>query len=205
MSLQVGHIYYARKFLAQANQPWDEAAFVVGTVFPDIRYLAKLEREVTHFDTVELKEVLTESDAFKAGFIFHSYLDILRDAYFQQQLGVKFGQEPAAVISKLIEDQWLHSGIHDWPKVIGYFDVAYPNETQITSVEFVRQWHNLWQRYFRSGPSTKSWDEVAKGIGYPADLLAAAIQCYPKVAQDPNVNDTIKDFETYFEEKLNGQ
>lgn len=56
-------------------------AFLVGTLFPDIRYITHFPREKTHFNVNSLKEVGETSSPFDAGMKFHAWVDRVREEF----------------------------------------------------------------------------------------------------------------------------
>ena len=83
MAMQATHIILANKiyhkFLADKNL----AEFLIGNVFPDIRYIDKIPREQTHFANVTLKD-LKNADSFMAGVKCHSMVDELREKFLAE-------------------------------------------------------------------------------------------------------------------------
>lgn len=77
----VVHIYSAELFFKYCKQTYtrtQQEAFIRGTLFPDIRYIAHLSRTATHKQKVTLTQVCAEKDPFTAGKLFHSYIDDAR-------------------------------------------------------------------------------------------------------------------------------
>jgi hypothetical protein len=83
MAAPIMHIVLAIKVLALLPATIDKAAFIVGTSFPDIRYRAHIDRDVTHIEPVSWKMVAEEQNSFRAGMLFHNLVDILRIHYFE--------------------------------------------------------------------------------------------------------------------------
>src|SRR5438132_13939173 len=82
MAAPIAHIFLAVQMLAGPfHGLFDEKEFIVGTSFPDIRYLKVVSREETHFSHVTLEDIVQETDSFKAGMLFHSFVDEQREAY----------------------------------------------------------------------------------------------------------------------------
>lgn len=81
MPAQLTHIAYAQKFLENHSQ-YDEAAFLRGTTFPDIRRLADIAWARTHYYYVEPADIEAESDSWQAGLMVHGYFDRLWNRFF---------------------------------------------------------------------------------------------------------------------------
>ncbi|MBI4709371.1 MAG: hypothetical protein HY764_04175, partial [Candidatus Portnoybacteria bacterium] len=69
----ITHLACAQRYLSH-NPRRDLKKFILGTVFPDIRYLANLERHLTH-RKFGANLNLSRLDSFKAGWKLHIYVD----------------------------------------------------------------------------------------------------------------------------------
>jgi len=108
MPSPIAHIYYAREYLAR-NRRKDSAAFLRGTIFPDVRYIANIDRAITHRRDVSLAEVAQCEDDWTAGVLLHCWVDEAWMAYFEQ-----YGLDPEdqsfdgqRTALKLMEDEQL--------------------------------------------------------------------------------------------------
>lgn len=81
MASQISHIAYGQKFLDRylKNQEIDRKKFFVGTLFPDIRYLASLSRETNHVDNVDQTAIMHEKNDFQKGLLVHNFVDVERE------------------------------------------------------------------------------------------------------------------------------
>src|ERR1700730_4679760 len=113
----VTHTVLAGKWM-KTNCEFSEeqkAACIVGTLFPDIRYIAKVERSKTHDKNVTLAELRAEKNAFIAGKKLHSFVDEKR-AEFIDQKGIydilttrfKVPKEHIHTFLKFLEDELLY-------------------------------------------------------------------------------------------------
>ena len=114
----VMHIYCAELFFFYCRPHYTEKqkeAFIRGTLFPDIRYIAGLPRSSTHTKKVALNHVCAEHDPFKAGMLFHAYVD---DQRAQRAWGAKmhrlvqYQDKKNSHLLKLIEDELCYSMIN---------------------------------------------------------------------------------------------
>jgi hypothetical protein len=104
---EITHLAFAERYLRQNPGP-DFKEFVLGSVFPDIRYIAKTERDLTH-KKFRPDFKISGLDDFKSGWKLHIYLDdkwneIVKSSAFYGQH--KHDRRIAAVAAKVIED-WL--------------------------------------------------------------------------------------------------
>jgi hypothetical protein len=114
----VMHIYCAELFFYHCRPHYTEKqqeAFIRGTLFPDIRYIAGLPRSSTHLKKVTLDHICAESDPFKAGMLFHAYVD---DQRAHRAWGAKmhrlvqYQNQKNSHLLKLIEDELCYHMIN---------------------------------------------------------------------------------------------
>lgn len=158
MAAPIAHIFLATQMLAGPFAGlFNERDFIIGTSFPDIRYLKVVERAETHFFNVKLQDILQEKNSFKAGMIFHSFVDEQREAFvvannFYDKIP-KFRFTSQSL--KFAEDEILKSEF-DISKYVSYFDEILDIEkTYNISEQHIRDWHNFLQGYFNESYSGK--------------------------------------------------
>jgi hypothetical protein len=110
----ITHLACAEKYLRQ-NPRRDFKKFILGTIFPDIRYFAKVDRDLTH---KKFKPALNLSrlDSFKAGWKFHIYIDsqwnkIVRSSFLYERY--QNDRRNAWTSAKIIEDRIDYKKIND--------------------------------------------------------------------------------------------
>ena len=113
MPSPVAHLYYSQAYL-ERHPVSERGAFMRGCVFPDIRYFAQIDRAVTHRRDVSLSQVEEESDAWKAGWLFHSWLVISLGTDYFEQFGINpeddsFDTKRSAL--KMLEDDQMWRGL----------------------------------------------------------------------------------------------
>jgi hypothetical protein len=152
----VAHIVFAKQALDSFLPRYDAGPFLVGTVFPDIRQMAGIERSLTHPARMSLDEVEGTEDPFLAGMKFHALLDLRRERLVEK-LGVYEGLPegyPRTVALKLCEDQMLQSRIKDWSPILDAFEGTYPAaDAFVPDREITARW-NQGIRRFVSVPLT---------------------------------------------------
>lgn len=113
----VMHILTAELFFLHCRPHYTQAqrdAFIRGTLFPDIRYVAGLSRGSTHKKKVTLVEVCAQTDPFTAGKLFHSYIDQLREncAWREKMYQYVSYEKPLNKhLLKVIEDELVYKKI----------------------------------------------------------------------------------------------
>ncbi len=115
MPAPITHLAYGQKYLDSCSRI-DGQAFLRGTIFPDIRYLAGFDRSKTHrpFE-VSLDEIAEEVNSWRSGFLFHNWVDDEWNRYF-----VRYGldyddpsQTPAWSALKILEERSILGRIED--------------------------------------------------------------------------------------------
>lgn len=157
----VMHVVIAQRFfdtLSPKPDTKNQELFLVGTIFPDIRYLGVIKRHETHVKGPTLAVIRAESGSFRQGMLFHSWVDEFRQAYIRQvQIKQHLKDIPRRlqdIFLKAVEDQYLQSK----------YDVAnmstimasIPDEAKQFDIELpaLTQWHALLALYFSMQPST---------------------------------------------------
>lgn len=172
MATQITHIATADKLFSSYFSRFDRKEFYIGTVFPDIRYPAKIDRDETHLYDVTLQDVLNETNSFRAGVMFHCLLDLVREAFVDGQGMYELfpDSEDRFSIPKFLEDELLYHKVSDWPVISSFFnaplaeELAYP----VSAVQ-VKLWHQGLQRYFHQAPTDQSRVEYVVSLGFPAE------------------------------------
>jgi len=150
MSAPVAHIFLALLMLPKHFPDKNPKEFIIGTSFPDIRYLGKISRETTHPNHVTLDMVKKEKSSFKAGMLFHALVDETRYKYMQNQNIYKIIPENkySDTSLKFFEDILLYDKVKNWKKIIAYFDTILYEETMFGATKsHVKKWHCLIKSY----------------------------------------------------------
>lgn len=154
------HIALGKQWLATYAPTYtdeEKKLFLLGTVFPDIRYLGVVKRHQTHYKDVTLQKVFETKSPFMRGVLFHSYVDEHREKYINKhQITKKVSDLPRALqgtFLKAIEDEILHQK-NDWAEFRLYL-TSIPEEEKILGIttEALTQWHTGLTFYFSAYPS----------------------------------------------------
>jgi hypothetical protein len=134
----------------------EHADFVLGTVFPDIRYPAKIDRDLTHVHEVTLGEMGQQSP-FRAGLLFHTYVDDFWNQYIRNYAGELFAviphTRPAFHALKILQDIYLYNEFDRWAEVVVWLDTILPEELTFgASEDLVRHWHKMLQSLLTHPP-----------------------------------------------------
>ncbi|MBS0186363.1 MAG: hypothetical protein JSS34_08635 [Proteobacteria bacterium] len=137
---QFMHVHLADLWLQ--IQKWEytpdqRQAFILGTLFPDIRYLGDIKREETHEKSLSRKDIeVQKGNPFEAGRKLHVWINLIREQ-FVEKYGI-YEKFPKALFSnrahflKFLEDEFI------WAKI----DQKFIRET-LTHLEWVDQKFNI--------------------------------------------------------------
>lgn len=192
MASQITHIVYGKKiFDRMADSNWHD--FVIGTVFPDIRYLAKLDRNSTHiFHTKEIN--IPKKNSFKAGFYTHCFVDEKREEILQSLGMYKLIPHDYlhATAIKMLEDYFNFPLFADWKSIITILeDTLSEEESYGVDKVTVKSWHAGIQQYINVGPTEASWESVLVDIIPEVTAKQIAKKAW-ELKQDQSICDILK-------------
>jgi hypothetical protein len=167
----IPHGLFAREY--QLRRPeLDARAVIRGAEFADIRRMAGLPREKTHWTGVALPEIDSERDAWQVGLLLHNYLDE-RWNEFMQQFGLvpsRPEDEDMWLALKLAEDRTLHSQSVEY-QLGQYFDGS-PDEHELAlgvSAEMIVSW-DAWVKWKLTAPFERNdWLSHVEEMGFAVD------------------------------------
>lgn len=130
----------------------DKKIFIIGTSFPDIRYLNVIERKKTHIKNVSWDQILQEKNPFKIGYLFHSLVDQLFDDFMtKQNIYEKLPKSQHSPQSfKLFADKILYKKMkRHLPEVMNCLDDVISEELSFDiKREDIIKWHDFLKKYF---------------------------------------------------------
>lgn len=155
----ITHVALGEKWLKLVAPDYTEdqkKEFLLGTVFPDIRYLGVIKREKTHYKGVTLESVRKADTPFKQGMLFHSYVDEFREKWVREK-GIDkkltdISPQQQRTFLKIIEDQILYSE-YSWGFFRQYL-MTIPHEEREYGIEdkALNEWHTGLTLYFTASP-----------------------------------------------------
>jgi hypothetical protein len=191
MAGPVSHILYAEKAFAYFLQDKDERQFIVGTLFPDIRYLKVISREATHFKNVRFEDVRAESDSFRAGMLFHSLIDVTREAYtirHHAYAGLP-NSHHSTVALKICEDLQLYPRSQYWPQYINYLEDILPQEKGFCiPEEKLTEWHAMHREFFTNSSLLEN-KRFFFSLGFSDEQVAEIFELVHRISES-GVTDT---------------
>jgi hypothetical protein len=150
---------------------------VEGTMWPDARRFAKLERRNSHIEPVSWRMVMEEPDPHRAGMLIHNIVDLRRlrhfeCKYYDRAKEVQGHYTPEyklrPLIMKIAEDRLIYDANKgfDWPTVTGYFDSVYEQERNACPDEnIIKTWHSAIQQYCNQQPSVSTLQQFLDNTG----------------------------------------
>lgn len=178
----VGHIVCALALLnSDAVHIADKSAFLAGTNFPDIRYIGKIGRSVTHkMEGEGLSYVLSATSAFEAGRRYHVFVDREREKHMQKHDAYRFFKnDPLKTqMLKIVEDHILFEQIKgkiDAKEIFG--KIRAEERSYLVPVATLDTWHRLLVTYldqthwFNVVRYFKTLREFQRALGMPTDFF----------------------------------
>jgi hypothetical protein len=148
----VGHIVCALAFLnSDATHIADRNAFLVGTNFPDIRYISDVHRSITHkLEDEGLAYVLAASSSFEIGRRFHVFVDHEREKHMKAHDAYRFVKNGPlkTQMLKIIEDHIMFNKLKGKFDPYVVFGRVYEDEQKffVTDAQ-IKTWHSLLTTY----------------------------------------------------------
>lgn len=155
------HLVVAEKWLASFEN-YDEVqtrAFLLGTLFPDIRYLGKIDRKLTHESGLSIAEIRQTESPFRKGMRVHTFVDDVRVKFIKNQEIMKHLDKikgDKILFLKFLEDEIVYY-MHEENRslyICNFLNYIEPEElTFNVSSEIVQDWHTHNIFYFSQAPS----------------------------------------------------
>lgn len=152
----IAHIFLAISLYPTHFADKDLKEFIVGTSFPDIRYICPyIKRENTHYskikgENITIEMVKNERSSFISGMLFHALVDETRDKYLHKKSAYKIIPRTGHAITgiKFVEDLILYDKIPNKENISNYFNSIVTGETIFNVKENdIRAWHKFIKLY----------------------------------------------------------
>ncbi len=210
----VTHVILAQKWLDTCEKqytPADRKNFIIGTLFPDVRYLADLPREKTHAAHITLEQIGSETNAFTAGSLFHSWVDNVREYYLKDKKG-KILPRLKSVCSllasnylKFLEDQ-IYFVPGSWDDVKEDLKTITDDERKSDiSTAMIEEWHHdliTQLSYPPSGYFGQMAQQHKRYYELPPDVVVSWSLSLPKNAAEPFFKNYAKELMAFFDQQL---
>jgi hypothetical protein len=152
------HYYLAERWLDLSGVSKEESRqeFLLGALFPDIRYLEKWPRKKTHESYPSLEMTDSAPTLFEAGMIFHAWVDVMRKFYLDRtkeggELSFLPHEQQDSFLKFLDDDVLFSSGF--WIRQSQFLKDISPSEKEKASLSSLKKWHFYLMNYFSVAPS----------------------------------------------------
>lgn len=207
------HVLLAERWMEA--QDWhyisnQKQAFIVGTLFPDIRYLGVLKREETHEQNLTRQDICEQKEKpFEAGRKLHVWVDELREKFAEEwKIYEKLPNSVythRATFLKLLEDEIIWNNLNIVP-IIEALDNIEPEEEKFkVEVNVLKQWHSLLSRYIQIPPAQtlSNLSRADKGFfNIPKEEVALWSKLIPELKEDKEICRYVGELLTYLNEKF---
>lgn len=204
----VTHLYLAECYCIKQDiqdKKWIED-FIVGSLFPDIRYVSCLSREQTHLPITKLDEIYHIENGFEAGMKFHAWVDQVREAFVLDteiySAILPLTEKDRATLLKFIEEEIL-SDFYDGRKWSYLFDESLLEEQAFeVTIDEINYWHLIIQYNLNYRLSWLLWScSYLKNetFGIPNTTLYNWSYLLPKLAQESLFQNHLRNLLEYFE------
>lgn len=209
------HVVIAEKWLETFEDYNEEQkrAFILGTLFPDIRYLAQLPRQATHDRGLTIEEIRKIESPFIKGMKVHSYVDEARVGFLRNKEILKLMKGipgDKILLLKMLEDEILFS-MREKEKnrtLCRYLEIIENEELSFgVPLETVSDWHCQHIGYFSLGPRQFFSKLLCKGKKYgaiPESDLRASLEVFERLAEDEAMKNYIFCILEEFEKQFQG-
>ena len=190
------HVLVAETALPRYFNHLDHQSFIIGTCYPDIRYPAQIDRDLTHIHDVSIEEMQTQT-AFRAGLLFHTYVDDFWNEYIAQYKARLYDivpkHRPTFHTLKILQDCYLYDQLDNWAQIATALENILPEElTYGASEQAVRDWHDMIQHYL-SKPPRKS-DLNMLSLTLPPDMVEDINEFYTSFQGVPFLDNLLVKF-----------
>lgn len=207
----VTHAVLAEKWIAMHENYNDEQkrSFILGTLFPDIRYLGIVTRNQTHEKGITLQKLLETQSEFNKGKRLHAFVDKAREnLVVKWKIYHRLKNVPGhrkATFLKLVEDEILFNR-KDWNEIRRFLSFLHPEEKAFgIKDEHLRKWHTNQLRAFRAPPSLYLKYLAMFGMGFAhvsPEITGIWSKLLPEYAKDPAmqeyVDNLLKEFDKIY-------
>ncbi len=181
----------------------EKKEFILGTLFPDIRYLKVLSRRETHELYPSLAKVRLAPTLFEAGKIFHAWVDEIRGFYLaRHQIYDQLSFLPMksrGVFLKFLEDEMVFP-TSDWKKEKLYLEELLSEEKELAPEASIKKWHFILAKYISARPSQTL--SFLYFFHQPKEAMPSWKEDVERCASDPYWQKHLRDLSSEMESKM---
>ena len=200
------HLWTAEKY-CQIRGITDEETIrqiIIGTEFPDIRYITPISREQTHPIVSDISQIT--GTPFEIGMKIHSWLDTTRENLIQQEVYdaiAPYAQGHSYTLLKFVEEEIL-ADFYDGTKWLSTFNDILADELPYAPEATIAKWHDTIQWTLTLRPSWLLWGQSYRGraFGLSETTLYDWSYLLPKLKHKPLFKTHLQTLLTHIETKL---
>lgn len=204
MAAPITHIVLAEKVYQRYFSGKDKKKFMIGTSFPDVRYLGYIDRDKTHLPYGPIEKI-AEEESFMAGVKYHGFVDKIREDYVVAKKMYDLLPQSKYITQalKFVEDEILYDSIENWEQYIEYFDDILKEELDFgISLEVTKLWHKILQKTFSSKPTPSGIVEFVSMIGKPKEMATEINDIVSSIKDDERIVTYVRSLYDLFEKEL---
>ena len=194
MASQIAHVIYAHKYLEKNPRKGGEF-FILGTIFPDLRRVAKgLARKDTHMRFEKIDLDFEGMDLFDAGWKFHLWCDMRREEILNKyNFYTLRGAKAIDPTAKLVEDELVYDKYKNWEKLIFILNNPPIVKTSLdVSQETIEHWYAILAKYFQKKPDDKTMKIFLSKQSSLKGEIAEIIDGVRKLRENQKATDILK-------------
>jgi hypothetical protein len=182
MSFQASHLHFANK-VKDLIKPKDLTRYFSGTIYPDSRYLTKVDREKTHTEVrIEPKKILDLTDDFDKGWQIHLWYDKLGLHHLDQMIlnrawtradadDVKVWAQLTG--AKLVEDLYWWQNI-DWNQILPH--LKFTNNPHGEDKKILNDWYQHFTDFYQKQANLQSYRQQAEFLGIASEKIELILE-----------------------------
>ncbi|HUD08610.1 MAG TPA: hypothetical protein VMQ48_00795 [Candidatus Saccharimonadales bacterium] len=194
MASQIAHVIYAQKYLEKNPRKGGEF-FILGTLFPDMRRVAKgMARKDTHMRFEKIDLDFEGMDLFDAGWKFHLWCDMRREEILNKyNFYTLRGAKAIDPTAKLVEDELVYDKYKNWEKLIFILNNPPIVKTSLdVSQETIEHWYAILAKYFQKKPDDKTMKIFLSKQSSLKGEIAEIIDGVRKLRENQKATDILK-------------
>lgn len=202
MSNQITHLYYAEKLYNKFLKNKKERDFFIGAVFPDVRYVARTDKETTHFykndEFVKEKIYIDENDSsFVCGVKIHNLIDSINTKHLRNSIYDIYDNrfEHVRTPTLFLEDVINFDLILDLNRYKKFFDEVIDDEIKFNeniTKKDIEKWHKILEDYLFSTPTLETFSKLSSSIGcFSEENTRSNMEIYSKIKDEKLIIDVL--------------
>ena len=197
MPLPFSHIVYADKILQTKlkNRKINKQEYFIGSVFPDIRYLTKVQRGITHLNfknsKIILDEIKQEKNSFELGILAHLYVDYKFLEVWSEYLNKNQNHYYSILY---LMDNLLFDNFKKIKLISKYFNNTLKVEEKKYSLnnKIIEKWHQIIQKFISQKINKKDFMQTVKIMGFDENFVNKITQEVKKIKGNKKIIQKIK-------------